>query len=63
MPPLSVDELAIAAQACRCLARDQLERAKAIENPTVRHPLQEAAERSMELAEKFERARKLKQQR
>ena len=60
MPPLSIDELAIAAQACRCLARDQLGRAKAVENPTVRYPLEQAAERSMALAEKFERARKLK---
>ena len=56
MPPLSVDELAIAAQACRCLA---LERAKAIENPTVRYPLEQAAERSTALAEKFERATKV----
>lgn len=63
MPPLTLEELTILAMACRCLADQQRQHAAEIENPTIRFPLEQAAERSLALAERFERARKLKQER
>jgi hypothetical protein len=55
---LSDSELATAATACRALAYQEGERAKKIENPTMRGPLEANARRYAELAEKFEPARK-----
>jgi len=51
-------ELATAAQACRALAYQEGERAKKIENPTVRGPLEDAARRYAALAQKLEAARR-----
>jgi hypothetical protein len=47
-------ELATAAQACRAMASQEERRAKAIENPTVRGPIENAAKRYAQLAEKLE---------
>jgi hypothetical protein len=55
---LSDTELATAATACRAMAYQEDERAKQLENPTLRGPL-EANARSYELlAQKLESARK-----
>lgn len=51
-------ELATAAQACRAMAYQEGERAKKLENPTTRGPIEDAAKRYRALAEKVERARK-----
>jgi hypothetical protein len=51
-------ELATAATACRAMAYQEGERAKKIENPTVRGPLESNAKRYSALAEKLEAARK-----
>jgi hypothetical protein len=51
-------ELATAAQACRAMAYQEGERAKKMENPTTRGPIEAAAQRYEKLAQKFESARK-----
>ena len=51
-------ELATAAQACRAMAHQEGQRAKAMENPSVRGPIESAAQRYARLAEKLEAARK-----
>jgi hypothetical protein len=55
---LSASELETAARACRALAYQEGERAKKMENPTTRGPIENAARRYAALAEKFEAARK-----
>jgi hypothetical protein len=54
---LTVTELETAARACRAMAYQEGERAKALENPTVRAPIEDAARRYAALAVKFEVAR------
>jgi len=51
-------ELATAATACRAMAHQEGERAKKIENPSLRSPMENTARRFAALAEKFEAARK-----
>jgi hypothetical protein len=51
-------ELQTAAQACRAMAYQEGERAKKLENPTTRGPIEDASKRYRALAEKFEAARK-----
>lgn len=51
-------ELATAATACRALAYQEGERAKKMENPTMRGPVESTAKRFAALAEKPEVARK-----
>ena len=51
-------ELATAAQACRAMAHQEGERAKKLENPTTRGPIEAAARRYAALAQKLEAARK-----
>jgi hypothetical protein len=60
MPPLTTDDLALAARACRAMAYQEGERAKKMENPTVRGPIEAVAQRYAALAERFEQARKLR---
>lgn len=55
---LSDAELATAATACRAMAYQEGERAKKMENPTLRGPLESNARRYAALAEKLEAARK-----
>jgi len=55
---LSDAELATAAQACRAMAYQEGERAKKLENPTTRGPIEAASRRYAELALKLETARK-----
>lgn len=55
---LTATELETAAQACRAMAYQEGERAKKMENPTTRGPIENAAKRYAALAEKFEAARK-----
>jgi hypothetical protein len=55
---LSDAELATAATACRAMAYQEGERAKKMENPTTRGPIEGAARRYGALAEKLEVARK-----
>jgi hypothetical protein len=55
---LSATELETAARACRAMAYQEGERAKAMENPTVRAPIEDAARRYAALVVKFETARK-----
>jgi hypothetical protein len=55
---LSDPELATAATACRAMAYQEGERAKHMENPTTRNPMESAARRYAALAEKLETARK-----
>jgi hypothetical protein len=55
---LSDAELATAATACRAMAYQEGERAKKMENPTLRGPIEHAAKRYAQLVEKFEAARK-----
>jgi hypothetical protein len=52
------DELATAATACRAMAYQEGERAKKIENPGTRGPIETAARRYAALAAEFEAARK-----
>ena len=56
---LSDADLAIAATACRALAYQEGERAKRMENPTTRGPIESTARRYAALAEKLEAVRKL----
>jgi hypothetical protein len=51
-------ELATAATACRALAYQEGERAKKMENPTTRGPIENAAKRYAALAAKLEAARR-----
>jgi hypothetical protein len=51
-------ELATAATACRAMAYQEGERAKKMENPTMRGPLEDNARRNAALAEKLETVRK-----
>jgi hypothetical protein len=51
---LSDAELSTAATACRAMAFQEGERAKAMENPGMRAPIENAARRFAALAEKFE---------
>ena len=51
-------ELATRATACRAMAYQGGERAKKLENPTIRGPLETNSKRYAALAEKFEAARK-----
>jgi hypothetical protein len=53
-------ELATAATACRAMAYQEGERAKKLENPTMRGPLEGNAKRYAALAEKLEAARRRK---
>jgi hypothetical protein len=55
---LSANELETAARACRAMAYQEGERAKKMENPGMRGPIENAARRYTALAEKFEAARK-----
>jgi hypothetical protein len=55
---LSDAELAAAAQACRALAYQEGERAKRLENPTARGPIEAASQRYARLAQKIESVRK-----
>ena len=57
-PDLTAEELATAAQACRAMAYQEGQRAKAMESPTMRAPMENAAKRYAALAEKLEAARK-----
>lgn len=50
-------ELATAAQACRAMAYQEGKRAREMENPTTRGPIEGTAKRYAALAEKFEAAR------
>jgi len=50
-------ELTTAATACRAMAYQEGERAKKMENPTMRGPLESNAKRYSALAEKLETAR------
>jgi hypothetical protein len=58
MPKLTDAELETAARACRAMAYQESQRAKATENPTMRGPVENTAKRCADLAEKFEAARK-----
>jgi len=51
-------ELATAATACRAMAYQEGERARKLENPLMRGPLETNSKRYAALAEKFEAARK-----
>jgi len=51
-------ELATAAMACRAMAHQEHTRAQAMENPTTRGPIEQAAQRYARLSEKLEAARK-----
>jgi hypothetical protein len=51
-------ELATAATACRAMAYQEGERAKKLENPSIRGPLETNSKRFAVLAEKLEAARK-----
>jgi hypothetical protein len=51
-------ELATGATACRAVAYQEGERAKKMENPTTRGPIEANARRYAALAEKLEAARK-----
>lgn len=55
---LSDLELETAARACRAMAYQESERAKKMENPGMRGPIENTAKRAAALAERFERARK-----
>ena len=55
---LTPEELATAVQACRALAYQEGERAKKMENPSTRGPVENAARRYAALAEKLEGVRK-----
>jgi hypothetical protein len=55
---LSDEELATAATACRAMAYQEGQRAKKMENPGMRGPIERTSRRFAVLAEKFEEARK-----
>lgn len=54
-------ELATAAQACRAMTHQEGERAKKLENPTIRGPIEAAAQRYRALVVKLEAARRRSQ--
>jgi hypothetical protein len=54
---LTDTDLETAAKACRAMAYQEGERAKQMENPGMRAPIENTAGRYAALAEKFERAR------
>lgn len=56
-------ELATAATACRAMSFQEGERAKKVENPSLRGPIEHTAQRFATLAAKFETARKSEQAR
>ena len=51
-------DLATAATACRAMAYQEEKRAQAMENPTMKGPLESTARRYAALAEKLEAARR-----
>ena len=51
-------EFATAAQACRARAHQESERAKKLENPTMRGPIEDASKHYRALADKLEPPRK-----
>jgi hypothetical protein len=55
---ISDAELSTAATACRAMAYQEGERAKKIENPTMRGPLEANAQRYAALAARLEKARR-----
>jgi predicted nuclease with RNAse H fold len=55
---LSDAELSTAATACRAIAYQEGERVKAMSNPDMRRPIENSAQRSARLAERFEAATK-----
>ena len=55
---LTDEELATAATACRAMAYQEGERAKKMENPSMRGPIERIAQRFAALVEKFESARR-----
>ena len=55
---LSPNELETAARACRAMAYQEGERAKKMENPGMRDPIESAAQRYAALAVRFEAARR-----
>jgi hypothetical protein len=55
---LSEAELSTATTACRAMAYQEGERAKAMSNPDMRRPIENTAQRFGRLAERFEAARK-----
>jgi hypothetical protein len=62
MPSQLTDyELETAARACRALAHVERESAEKISDPALRTPVQQRAQCAAALAERFERARKLRQ--
>jgi hypothetical protein len=56
---LTDEELATAATACRAMEFQEGERAKNLENPSLRAPIENAAKRYAQLVEKFEAARRI----
>jgi hypothetical protein len=50
-------ELTTAATACRAMAHQEGERAKKMENPSLRGPIEQAAQRYAQLTKKLEAAR------
>jgi hypothetical protein len=54
---LTDEELSTAATACRAMAFQEGERARKMENPSMRGPIENAAERFGALAAKFEAVR------
>ena len=55
---LSEAELSTATTACRAIAYQEGERAKAMSDPDMRRPIENTAQRFARLAERFEAARK-----
>lgn len=55
---LTDSELATVAQACRAMAHQEGERAKSLENPTVRGPIEGATRRYIALANELEAERR-----
>jgi hypothetical protein len=55
---LTAAELETAARACRAMAYQEGERARKMENPTMRAPVENAAQRYAALAERVEAARR-----
>jgi hypothetical protein len=51
-------ELSTAATACRAMAYQEGERAKKLENPSMRAPIENTAKRYAQLGQKFEAARR-----
>jgi hypothetical protein len=55
---LSAADLSTAATACRAMAFQEKQRAKAMSNPDMRRPIENTAQRFAALAANFEAARK-----